>query len=194
MVGAGTQRVAELLCRTDEFFLSQALFRTAPLDLDARPAATIPKGSHIVGRHAQAHCDLLAGVDNPTPMAGCTISVTRAGATEGGAGCVNAHVRICAGGPGRPGSLPCSKGLPYPVWIIEATGNGRTSMNQTKSPLRRCLDRKSRVNREVHARFCERLGVKFPRATRLPAQLVVVRKRHCLSRFAGFDGQICGGW
>ena len=55
------------------FFLSQALFRTAPLDLDARPAATIPKGSHIVGRHAQAHCDLLAGVDNPTPMAGCTI-------------------------------------------------------------------------------------------------------------------------
>jgi hypothetical protein len=25
---------------------------------------------------------------------------------------------------------------------------------------------KSRVNREVHARFCEGLGVKFPRATR----------------------------
>ena len=26
---------------------------------------------------------------------------------------------------------------------------------------------RSRVNREVHARFCEGLGVKFPRATRL---------------------------
>ena len=25
---------------------------------------------------------------------------------------------------------------------------------------------RSRVNREVHARFCEGLGVKFPRATR----------------------------
>ena len=26
---------------------------------------------------------------------------------------------------------------------------------------------KSRMNREVHVRFCEGLGVKFPRATRL---------------------------
>jgi len=25
---------------------------------------------------------------------------------KGGAGCVNAHVRICPGGPGKPGSLP----------------------------------------------------------------------------------------
>ena len=103
---------------------------------------------------------------------------------EGGAGCVNAHVRICAGGPGRPGSLPCSKALPYPVWIIEATGNGRTSMNQTKSPLRRCLDRKSRVNREVHARFCERPGVKFPRATRPPMAdtLRILLGRPCMER------------
>ena len=28
---------------------------------------------------------------------------------------------------------------------------------------------KSRMNREVHVRFCERLGVKFPRPTRLSA-------------------------
>ena len=27
---------------------------------------------------------------------------------KGRAGCVNAHVRICAGGPGQPGSLPRS--------------------------------------------------------------------------------------
>ena len=27
---------------------------------------------------------------------------------ESGAGCVNAHVRICPGGPGKPGSLPGS--------------------------------------------------------------------------------------
>ena len=109
MAGAGSQWVAELLCRTDELFLPPALLRTAPLDLDARPAATIPKGSHIVGRHAKAHCDLLAEVDNPTPMAGCTAHRhARRRNPRGGAGCVNALVRICAGGPGRLGSLPRS--------------------------------------------------------------------------------------
>ena len=50
-------------------------------------------------------------------------------------------------------------------------------MSQTKSPLRRCLDRKSRVNREVHARFCERPGVKFPRATRLCAPPILMERK-----------------
>ena len=30
------------------------------------------------------------------------------------------------------------------------------------------LDNKSRMSREAHVRFCEGLGVKFPRATRPP--------------------------
>jgi hypothetical protein len=33
------------------------------------------------------------------------------------------------------------------------------------------------VNREVHARFCEGLGVKFPRATRLSQYLVCLYKQ-----------------
>ena len=61
-------------------------------------------------------------------------------------------------------------------------------MNQTKSPLRRCLDRKSRVNREVHARFCERLGVKFPRATRL------IREDYGVMAFNAASTRSWGPW
>ena len=38
-------------------------------------------------------------------------------------------------------------------------------MNKTK-PFSKWLDNKSRMNREVHVRFCEGVGVKFPCATR----------------------------
>ena len=39
-------------------------------------------------------------------------------------------------------------------------------MNKEK-PFDQRLDNKSRMNREVHVRFREGVGVKFPRATRL---------------------------
>jgi aconitate hydratase len=35
------------------------------------------------------------------------------------------------------------------------------------------LDNKSRMRREVHVRFCERLGVRFPRATRRVPLIVI---------------------
>ena len=43
---------------------------------------------------------------------------------------------------------------------------------QGKVAIKRQLDDKSRMNREVHVRFREGLGVKFPRATRLVKQEV----------------------
>jgi hypothetical protein len=57
---------------------------------------------------------------------------------------------------------------------------------------------KSRVNREVHARFCESLGVKFPGATRPPGTFQAVArggfvglcvKRYKRSEQSSEDGQ-----
>ena len=48
----------------------------------------------------------------------------------------------------------------------ESTGNGRNCGHGKADRHLRRPNIGSRVNREVHARFWERLGVKFPRATR----------------------------
>ena len=50
---------------------------------------------------------------------------------------------------------------------IGSTGNGRNSMiNGGRQP---SYGGTSRMNREVHVRICERLGVQLPGATRLTA-------------------------
>ena len=49
------------------------------------------------------------------------------------------------------------------IWL-GSTGNGRNPMfNGRRQP---SCDGTSRMNREVHVRFCERLGVQFPGPTR----------------------------
>ena len=49
------------------------------------------------------------------------------------------------------------------AWLSENRSSLRCGLME--SDLR--LDNKSRMSREVHVRFCEGLGVRFPRATRL---------------------------
>jgi hypothetical protein len=39
----------------------------------------------------------------------------------------------------------------------------------------KCMADRSRMNREVHVRICEGLGVKFPRATRLKGRIIIIR-------------------
>ena len=60
MAEAGTQRMAELLCRTNKLPLLAALLQTAPMDLDAHPKTTIPKGLYRMGIPEQVHRGLLA--------------------------------------------------------------------------------------------------------------------------------------
>ncbi len=54
-------------------------------------------------------------------------------------------------------------------WRHPAKGKGQPREREEPAskakPFQR-LDDRSRMNREVHVRFCESLGVKFPRATR----------------------------
>ena len=54
------------------------------------------------------------------------------------------------------------------IWI-GSTGNGRNPIvNGRRQP---SCDGTSRMNREVHVRICERLGVKCPGPTRQPRQI-----------------------
>ena len=46
---------------------------------------------------------------------------------------------------------------------------------------------RSRVNREVHARICEGLGVKLPRATRLDQRLLNIQKPAILICYLKFS-------
>ncbi len=73
MVGAAAQRLVELLCRTDELPVPCELLHPAVLDMDACVTTTFPAGSYDVGHDGQAHCDTLAEVGDPAPMAFHTI-------------------------------------------------------------------------------------------------------------------------
>ena len=66
------------------------------------------------------------------------------------------------------------------IWI-GSTGNGRNPIvNGRRQP---SCDGTSRMNREVHVRICERLGVKCPGPTRqpLPRHSALVRINVCFS-------------
>src|SRR3982074_1445182 len=52
---------------------------------------------------------------------------------------------------------------------------------------------KSRVNREVHARFCEGLGVKFPGATR-PLRIAAADRMHRRESLTPAVLMTCGSW
>ena len=55
---------------------------------------------------------------------------------------------------------------PFTGWVTSPAENQTCScFGKSEFDLR--LDNKSRMSREVHVRFCEGLGVRFPRATRL---------------------------
>src|SRR5215831_15218501 len=60
--------------------------------------------------------------------------------------------------------MPVERGEQVIAVEIGSTGNGRNSMiNGGRQP---SYGGTSRMNREVHVRICERLGVQFPGATR----------------------------
>ena len=104
MVGEGGQRMAELLRRADQFpgpsrlrtasgvYLAQDLAPAVPADTDDDSRCSPPpRGAILAPCAGQAPLAYRAICRQPPKV---------------GAVCVNAHVRICAGGPGQPGSLP----------------------------------------------------------------------------------------
>ncbi len=73
MVGEGAKRMVELLCRTDELPVLRVLLPAVVLNMDACATTTFLAASYDVGHDGQAHCDTLAEVGDPAPVAFHTI-------------------------------------------------------------------------------------------------------------------------
>ena len=93
------------------------------LDKDSPPE--VPKGPILLGLVAGNQHRTVAPTPNSTPLAGSKI---RRQSPKVGAVCVNAPVRICAGGVGQPAFLPrspCPTEGPYrPSWRGFPVGSG----------------------------------------------------------------------
>ena len=103
MTGTGRQRMAELLRCPDQFPSPGAVRPCPAKDMDEGAASAVATGPVQLETADGARGPLLAQATDPTPLAGCAVCRQT---PEVGAGCVNAHVRICAGGAGKPASLP----------------------------------------------------------------------------------------
>jgi hypothetical protein len=103
MAGAGRQRLRRISRSADE------LGRVKCLPTRDHPAVVgdtlqpQPKGLSHLGSHDEAGERLAPQAANPSPLAK---SAFRRQTPEVRAVCVNAHVRICAGGAGQLASLP----------------------------------------------------------------------------------------
>ena len=107
MAGAGGQRMAELLRRPDECPLPAKLHPCPETGMAEGAASAVAAGSLQLATAASARRPLLANAPDPTPMAEHAV---RRQIPEVGAGCVNAQVRICAGGAGTT-SVPTATDL-----------------------------------------------------------------------------------
>ena len=103
VAGAGRQRVAELLCRPDECPLPAKLHLHPETDMAEGAAPTVATGSLQLSTAASPGGPILAQALDPTPVAGTAV---RRQIPEVEAGWFNDDVRICAGGAGKPASLP----------------------------------------------------------------------------------------
>ena len=104
MVGEGGQRMAELLRRADQFPGPWRLRTASGVYLAQDLASAVPADTHDDSRCSPPRRGaILAPCAGQAPLA-CRAVCRQP--PKVGAVCVNAHVRICAGGPGQPGSLP----------------------------------------------------------------------------------------
>src|SRR5260370_25923189 len=92
----------------------------------------------------------------------------------------------------KRGNARGAKGAGHRRWIgstdVGSTDSGRSPiLNGRRQP---SCDGTSRMNREVHVRFCEGLGVKFPRPTRPTLPTWAVQPVGSYLGYTGRDGDV----
>ena len=73
MACAGTQRMAQLLCRTVEYAVSTEVLQVPEMDLVASTTSTFPAGPNDMGATKPVGRTTLAEIENTTRLAGKTI-------------------------------------------------------------------------------------------------------------------------